>query len=160
MENERTAATATPGIYFHGSRQWGLTEFKSEAELGIGESYGIYFTRNRAYAEAYSKRDGAVYEVELRTQRALRLTGLYPQAHCLSAQDYWRLRAAGFDCVVGWLSRAINETIVLDPSCIRIRRTLPHRGRKVPTPIDVSYAQVAHVYRRVMEEFGEPNAAA
>lgn len=118
--------------YYHGSPDWGLSELRSQAELGVpgvhmsgegnvrGGWRGIFLTPHRLEADLYAGDGGAVYEVKLSAKHPLVISGYNGR---VSDRVYRQCLELGIDCILtpnfmGW-------AIALDPRRVQIVATFP-----------------------------------
>lgn len=117
-----TETTATPGIYYHGSRHIDLAELESEATVkGVGR-IGTFFTHFPSYAALYPAWHlgtcGRVYRVEITTRNPL-YSGDFPKGREAGNRQISDAIAQGFDCIVRRVdSGATWELITFDRSQI------------------------------------------
>jgi hypothetical protein len=135
-------ATNTPGVFFHGSPECDLEQFRSQFDVTGAGRRGVYFThvpyhamifafgRNREFVNG---KPGRIYTVDLVTRSELAATQAFwdeywskPGNEVGRSADELILEQAAIanrhDCIVtGEIDGHIGEIIVVEPSVIRPR---------------------------------------
>ena len=134
--------TETPGIYYHGSPDVNIREFRSRIErpneLG---TVGVFFTENPTYAAAYAVRNsngfgGRIYRAEIATDNPF-FHDSYSWVETVASEDRLVERSTciemaenGHDAIVSlMLNETVHELIVLDDKVVR-RRDADLKGLK------------------------------
>jgi hypothetical protein len=112
-------------IAYHGTKHSGITELKEGRGAEDQRVAGVYVTRNREYAEKYTKIEGIKHpELVLTLKVILKNPAFRPDLdkieYGISGYEVRnRLIAQGFD---GVIDDTMDEIIVFDPSQIEIVR--------------------------------------